>query len=413
MSRRAELQVPPAPLPPERAEQVRTALEAILASHLFRASRRCQTLLRHIVEETLSGRIDSLKERTLGIELFGRAADYDTSQDPVVRATAAEVRKKLALYYLENGHASESRIELPPGAYIAEFQLANGPKSTPLAVKRPGKRVALVLAALLAASLSVLAVTVTPLTAKRSSLDQLWEPVVKTPGSVLVGVGLQAAYNPRSALYQDQIQGVVPSPSAKTTSRQEFRPEDLVLVRDRYVALDDALCLVRLTSKLESYRKAFHIRAEQSVSFADLRDTAAVLIGAFDNPWTLRAADSLRFSFRKNSENDTGMVSDRLHPENTAWKLTSYWPYWDIPADYAIVTRMVDATADRPVIIAAGLTQFGTYGAAEFLTKPEYFSEAARELPPDWRNRNLQIVLRVPVVNRIAGRPQILASHVW
>ncbi len=186
-----------------------------------------------------------------------------------------------------------------------------------------------------------------------------------------------------------------------------------MLVRDRYVALDDALCLVRLISKLESYRKGYHIRAEQSMSFADLRDTAAVLIGAFDNPWTLRAADSLRFSFRKDSENDTGMVSDRLHPENTAWKLTSYWPYWDIAADYAIVTRMVDATADRPVIIAAGLTQFGTYGAAEFLTKPEYFSGAARPLPPDWRNRNLQIVLRVPVVNRIAGRPQILASHVW
>jgi len=74
---------------------------------------------------------------------------------------------------------------------------------------------------------------------------------------------------------------------------------------------------------------------------------------------------------------------------------------------------MLDATADRPVIIAAGLTQYGTFGAAEFLTNSEYFSEAAKQLPSDWRKKNLQIVLRVPVVNRIAGRPRILASHLW
>jgi hypothetical protein len=149
------------------------------------------------------------------------------------------------------------------------------------------------------------------------------------------------------------------------------------------------------------------------MSFADLRDTPAVLIGAFDNPWTLRAADSLRFTFRKDGEHDTGMVYDRQHPENTAWKLTDYWPNWDISSDYAIATRMLDATADRPVIIAAGLTQYGTVGAGEFLSNKEYFSEAARQFPPGWRKKNLQIVLRVPVVNRTAGRPRILASYVW
>jgi hypothetical protein len=65
------------------------------------------------------------------------------------------------------------------------------------------------------------------------------------------------------------------------------------------------------------------------------------------------------------------------------------------------------------VIIAAGLTQYGTMGAGEFLSNPEYFSEAARRLPKDWPRKNLQIVLSVPVVNRTSGRPRILAMHLW
>ena len=186
-----------------------------------------------------------------------------------------------------------------------------------------------------------------------------------------------------------------------------------MLLRDRYVALDDALCLMRMTSLLERHSKPYRVRAGIATSFADLRDTPAVMIGAFDNPWALRAADQLRFTFAKDSEHDVGMVRDRQDPQNQAWKLTNYWPLWDIPMDYAIVTRMSDSTTDRPVIIAAGLTQYGTIGAGEFVTKPEYFAEAVRKLPKGWQKKNLQVVLSVPVVNRISGRPRVLATHVW
>ena len=106
-------------------------------------------------------------------------------------------------------------------------------------------------------------------------------------------------------------------------------------------------------------------------------------------------------------------MHDSQHPESSEWRLSQYWPNWDIPVDYAIVTRMVDTTSDRPVIIAAGLTQYGTIGAGEFLSNEEYFSEAARRLPKDWPKKNLQIVLSVPVVNRTSGRPRVLATYVW
>lgn len=429
MSRKPDLLYPTPRLPSEKAEEVQAELDRVLASQLFRASRRCQSLLKRIVEQTAAGEADSLKERSLGVEVFGRPADYDTSQDPVVRASAAEIRKKLAQYYQEAGHENEARIELPAGSYIAEFHFASEKVASPPAAPVPASPAArpetaaagaplgrknllvagigvCVLAAGLASFAAVQAL-------RHSDLEDLWGPVLKSPGTVLVCVGLQAAFNFRSAQAQDEIQGVVQTPPAAAGPQKPIHDEDLVLLRDRYVALDDALCLVRLTSLLQHYDKPYRIRAERSTSFADLRDTPAVLIGAFDNPWTLRTAGQLRFTFHKDSEQDTGTVFDRQHPENTDWKVTKAWPNWDVSVDYAIVTRMVDTTTDRPVIIAAGLTQYGTIGAGEFLSNQEYFSEAARRLPKDWQRKNLQIVLSVPVVNRISGRPRVLATHVW
>jgi hypothetical protein len=418
MSRKPDLQTPAPRLSPDKADEVLAALEHVLVSVPFRASRRCQNLLRRIAERSLVGDVDSLKERSLGIEVFGRPADYDTSQDPVVRSSAAEIRKKLAQYYQEAGHTSPVRIELPPGSYLADFHFnadtppppAPAPQPKPAAGVR--KHLGMTVAACLAAGVLTVVAVVAALGFRGSDLDDLWAPVLKTPGQVLVCVGLQAAYNWRSAQAQDEIQGLI-QPAPGSPARQPIREEDLVLLKDRYLALDDALCLVRVTSLLQRYQKPYRIRAERSTSFADLRDTPVVLIGAFDNPWTLRTAGQLRFTFSKDSEHDTGTVHDTQHPENTAWRLSNYWPNWDIPVDYAIVTRMVDTASDRPVIIAAGLTQYGTIGAGEFISKPEYFAEAAKKLSKGWQKKNLQIVLSVPVINRTSGRPRILATHVW
>ena len=76
----------------------------ILTHQLFKSSQRCQCLLRYIIHNSLQENPEPLKERILGMEVFARKADYDTSTDHVVRAAAAEVRKKLAQYYQEPGH---------------------------------------------------------------------------------------------------------------------------------------------------------------------------------------------------------------------------------------------------------------------------------------------------------------------
>jgi hypothetical protein len=378
---------------------------------LFRGSHRCQALLRYITEQTLAGETSALKERTLGTEVFGRPPDYDTSQDPIVRASAAEIRKKLAQYYQEPGHEAEVRIDLLPGSYVVGFHFNGAASATP---KRSGRRQMWIVAGVAGVVVLALGLTIGSLSWRRSDLDQFWSPFLGAPSPVLICVGQPIAYNLKSAQAQDEIQGFdAPRPPPASSQHDVIRKEDLIILRDRYVALGDAVCLVHLTSLLNGYRRPYRIRGERSTSFADLRDTPTVLIAAFDNPWTLRVAGELRFTFKKDSAHETDMVWDRQHPENTGWKLTGAWPNWDITTDYAIVSRVLDTATDRPVMIAAGITQYGTLAAGEFISNPEYFSEAVRWFPPDWTKKNLQVVLRVPVVRLTPGRPRVLATHVW
>jgi hypothetical protein len=106
-----------------REQAVRAERDRLLESPAFRTSKRCREFLEYIVERTISGESGALKERSLGVELFRLAPDFDPGQHTIVRVTANEVRKKLAQHYLsENGNVHPVRIDLPPGSYSAEFR---------------------------------------------------------------------------------------------------------------------------------------------------------------------------------------------------------------------------------------------------------------------------------------------------
>lgn len=100
---------------------IQEELTAILASPSFRSSRKSCEFLRYVVEVTLDGRIDSLKERTIGLDLLGRDLSYDPSSDATVRVRANEVRKRLVNHYAIQCPCSGYRIELRPGSYGPRF----------------------------------------------------------------------------------------------------------------------------------------------------------------------------------------------------------------------------------------------------------------------------------------------------
>jgi len=102
---------------------IRAELAALLGSSAFRTSKRCRDFIAYVVEHTLTGPADSLKERSIGVGLFQLPPDFDAGQHTIVRVTANEVRKKLAQHYVSgNGSTPLVRIDLPPGSYRAEFK---------------------------------------------------------------------------------------------------------------------------------------------------------------------------------------------------------------------------------------------------------------------------------------------------
>lgn len=407
-------------------EEVREQLSRISSSAAFRASKRCVTFLEYVVEAAVEGRTDSLKEKMLGIRVFNRDPDYDPKQDSVVRVTANEVRKRLAQYYTL-GHQAELRIDLPPGSYLPEFHAPvqaghSEPQSlaqTPSADRGLQKRRVLRGRFLWATVLVALLLVVTALAVRqwrRSVVDQFWAPMVEASEPVLLCVGQPRAYNLLEPLDSELAKRRAQSQAEGTPRRGEQLSIDssqIVPMFDRYIAIGDGRCLSDIAGIFARHGREYFIRGGGSTSFADLRVSPAVLIGAFTNDWTLRLMGEMRFSLERDSDLRFPRVHDNLNPTKRDWQLSNEWPDWKMPVDYAIVSRVFNPITGKMVVTAAGITQYGTAAAGEFLTKAKYLDQALRQAPRDWTHKNLQVVLKTRVIQGTAGPPQVLATQFW
>jgi hypothetical protein len=378
-------------------EAVLSELEKVLQSPAFRNARRSQDFLRYVVVHALDGRTDMLKERSIGADVFARNADYDTGDDSIVRVKASELRKRLAQYYHESAE-SEIRIELPAGAYVPEFRVqspAPAVSPAPAPRGRNGRLAALTLA-LLVIGLTGAAVWwkfASP--APSSPLDVFWRPVHRSSAPVLLCVAHPAVYSiaQRSRLL---LSKTPPAPSIPSA--------DVLRDPDHFIGIGDAFTLARLAGYLESRGKPVQIRAGNDIAFADLRNSPAVLIGAFTNQWTLQMTSNLRFVF--DHVDGRPIIRDQMKPEDA-------WVYQGSNSDYVLLSRIFDSRSGNVVITAAGLGHVGTQLAGEFLTNPVYLEKAIRSAPPEWPSRNMQLVLSGEVIGKTAGPPEVVASWYW
>ncbi len=106
---------------PKNVDALQQHLQEIINGAAFKTSHRSGQFLKYIVEHAIAGDFDALKERLIGVELFGRPPSYDTGEDAIVRVTASDVRKRLLQHYGNCGSTSEFRISLPAGSYIPEI----------------------------------------------------------------------------------------------------------------------------------------------------------------------------------------------------------------------------------------------------------------------------------------------------
>ena len=104
------------------AAEITAEVDRILASKGFANAGRLSRLLRYVVEKTIAGEADQLKEYAVGVEVFDRDEKYDPRLDSIVRVEAGRLRSRLDEYYNGEGAASPIRISLPRGGYVAQFE---------------------------------------------------------------------------------------------------------------------------------------------------------------------------------------------------------------------------------------------------------------------------------------------------
>jgi hypothetical protein len=384
-------------------------LESILASYHFRGSKRYPAFLKYVVEEALDGRSGDLKERTIGVEVFGRNPCYDTSADPVVRFSAAEVRKRIAQYYHQNENGTRVQIELPLGSYAPEFIPKTQDLAEPqfvLEEERQGnvlrraavsrnRYLALVLG--LAAVLLLVAGAGTYTYRRFSSpkptvSEEFWGPLVKSQGPVLVVIG-------------SSHKSVKLAPeSAKTTFI------DHIMGPYHDVSIATATALVNLAGVLRQRGVAYEIKEDTETTLSDLHSRMVILVGANKNAWTMRLLGPLRFRF---SPDPKPRILDTTYPQNIAWTLDFIKPYSTVSTDYAIVARYHDPTIEEPVVVIAGIGPFGTEAASAFVVTPLYLDQISRQMPVGWENKNLEMVLKTEVRDGKAGPPVLVSLTVW
>jgi hypothetical protein len=420
-------------------EAILLELQQILASPHFCNSKRYPALLQYIVENTLAGRSEMLKERTLGVEVFDRSTSYDTNADTVVRYTAGEVRKRLSLYYHELDRKPAIRISLPAGSYIPEF-LHSGDEAeesfdhaNPASISHadwvreqestalepapfsawaetdprlrassvvelhPGttlshRRVAirrrwwLGIAAMVAIALLAGFGWRYRSSPPRTPMEDFWAPLLHDQHTVLVCAG--------SVVFkQGNFSGVI------TADRDTDYP---------FVSIQGASAISLVSSLVARNGRTINLQFSASTPLAVLREQPVILLGGYNNLWTLRLLEPMPFHFAPPP--DASIVNPaqpQLH-----WKRDQSLPYSSAD-DYAIVARIRDTTTDGWIVVLAGIGRNGAEAAAQFVTSPHYMQLLRDRLGRDFGAQNIEAVVKVNVIDGKTGAPSLLAVQAW
>ena len=421
----------------EQAAAVMAELAAILASDSFSSSKRCQDFLEFVVKRALAGDYENLTERFLGVELFGRAVDYETATDSIVRVRANDVRRRLAQYYAGRRSDVPVRIDLIAGGYIPEFhwraedkagpssvlagstgqiqvsgtsddqRLATGTEETlgHLAKAHRHPRIfwwSCAAAAVVAAALLTLTLVFRP---HPSNFDRFWHPVLEASSSPVLSLPTTDTFQLEPGAMQ-QFSQLKPGESVK------LGLSDVQTFHNWHVSQPVLQATLSVALALERKGKTPLVRLGTDLKMDELRGHPIIAIGSFSNPWTQQNVAGLRFTFdRGASDRESPRIRDTRNPQRS-WSLPHIYPEPQ-DKDYAIVTRTFDPVTGEPFVSLAGLHSFGNQIAGEFVSQEASWNELASRAPAGWEKMNLQVVLETNIIGTTPSSPKIVDAYFW
>lgn len=447
-----------------RSDEVRAALRKhlreIVEGAAFKGSHRSAKFLDYIVERAMAGSFDSLKERMIGIELFGRLPSYDTSEDAIVRVTASDVRKRLLQHYGSSETASQIRIGLPPGTYLPEFTrtheivAASGSGESPpgSVAAHPGKDLADPAPPIASTSQEH------ALDIRRSKagygrwwiaaaafavLNMLvwvaaWKHVVPVmaPASDLTWSALFASPHPTHLVASDpdieaiQILTDVPLSLSDYANRRYLPESDRLpdpvkqickdmLHGDKATTTDMGIA-VDIAGLAKSYAKKIDVIGARDLQFSNLKtDDNFIFLGSpLSNPWFSAFNDQLDFRFVPEAKpahnfSDVEIVRNfRPHPGEPP----SYVPTAKGGAtgeSFAIVAMVGNPDQNGQVLLLAGANREGTQAAGKLVTNLPRLSAALRTcgLAMPGPLKHFEMLLRVDTMAGYATQTAVAACH--
>ena len=395
---------------------LRAHLREIFESPAFKGSKRSQQFLQYIVEKTLAKQPEELKERSLGVALFGRSPSYDTGDDAVVRVTASDVRKRLQQYYSD--HESQIRIDLVAGSYTPEFRyLPDAVSALPSPVKRGGRKWKRATAIVL-------------LTAVLAASVWLWRREVLSRRQVL----------PWSVLLQDgrQLQIVLADPDI--SAMQELTGSEISLAdyaNRRYLANPETYSA--------DMQKTFRLLRGANVAAADVGITGAVsrlagpgsvrvkintarsmqlsafrtdddfiVLGSYrSNPWGRLFQDQLDFDFVRDPKLNREIIRNKKVQQGEQPLYIATAGGWDTGDAFAIIALLPNPNQAGRVLLLAGTNAEATEAAGKFISNS---AEVARSLEahgidPKGPACNFEILLHVRTMAGSSQTLEVLAFH--
>ena len=452
----------------EEITQLLCHLKEVSEGAAFKGSFRSGLFLRYIVEQAIACHFDSLKERVIGVELFGRSPSYDTGEDAIVRVTASDVRRRLLQHYGRYGSISEYRISLPVGSYIPEFSRAfraklNSPEAEanrtseqhpePFLVSRPAVAILPTQAAdpvkapetdkslgpagfsirrsylwrgiAVAIVLFVLGGYAFYLRARQGIL--LFEPVRINPWATFFRsthptqiitsdpniAEIQAFTGGQITVSDYANHNYFAGPNKLTPEEDNFCR--IVLRGDKAATVDTQIA-VAIAQLAQSSGRRVSVHGARSLRLSDLRteDNFVLLGSPRSDPWFGLFNDQLDFQFVF----DKALKQEYVHNVRPrAGEQPNYIPTalgWATGQSYAIVAVVRNLDQNSNVLLLAGADVEGTEAAGELVTDSDRFSNAMKRcgFAASGPLHRFEMLLHL---NTMAGSPneiEVAACHV-
>lgn len=420
---------------------VRKHVELLLESPHFRNSKRYPRFLSKIVECSLSGHLDELKERTLGYSVFDRSPDYDTGADPIVRITAGEVRKRLAQYYQEPGHEHLVHVSLPVGTYIPEFNfLSDGenPEETDGHLddsrrrqRGPSEMVKSAIAP--SSEHNQASLSVPPLVGelgKRFGRSPFWVGCLSSLFTILIIlVGyfwtqtyresrvrvLNMFWAPVSAS-NDLVSFVIGRATLVMPGDSDPSLRAAFQGMKSKIAISDASSFSRICALARTESRNCTMQLSNQASISNMGRQPTILIGLLNNEWSVRLTRQLRFRLNSNVDADgvthEAWISDTKNPQ-AHWGIDFDQRLDTVNRDFGLLARFDSEVTDQPVILVGGLSALGTQSIGEFATDARSMQSLAAMIPPGKSFRNVEAVMETEVIDGKPGHSRVVAVDFW